>query len=394
MVAADPELASLDGEEVVNLEGRWVLPGLVSVHTQLLRSLACGQPLPEPPPPAEALWRRFHDAIALDEVRAAVRAGAENALRCGVTTVFEYLDVPSAPGTALTLAVQGLAESGIRSVVCQAVDDRMGPAGIDAVLETTAELATGARLARLVGLGPLRHVSDDTLTRALALARALDTGVHGPLGRTPGPASEEHPVDRLRRLDGLIAGSVFAHGVLLGPDSLDQLGRAGVWLSHHPRADMNAGAGHAPVPWFPQTAAIGTAGVDEDLWAELQTGWLRAREAGVGWSPERFLSLVHGGQRLAALHLGVPLGSLSPGNAADLVVLDVPPGPRLVSEEMAYHLIYRIGARNVRDVMVGGVWRVRGHALVDPMPQTEATQAAESLFARLDPDAAAQRNAH
>jgi cytosine/adenosine deaminase-related metal-dependent hydrolase len=132
-----------------------------------------------------------------------------------------------------------------------------------------------------------------------------------------------------------------------------------VWLTHQPRSNMNNAVGYAPLAGFPARTALGTDGIGADLFSELQAGYFRSQEGHVGWGPARWAEVLAAGARLAAEQLGVSLGRVAPGFAADLVVLDPVPGPPLLADNLASALIFRFGAGMVRDVMVAGEWRLR-----------------------------------
>jgi cytosine/adenosine deaminase-related metal-dependent hydrolase len=105
--------------------------------------------------------------------------------------------------------------------------------------------------------------------------------------------------------------------------------------------------------------ALGTDGIGADMLAELQAGAFRSQEAGDGWSPADWAKALAAGSRLASDALGVRLGRIAPGYAADLVVLDAVPGPPLSAENLPAALIFRFSAAMVRHVMVDGAWRLR-----------------------------------
>ena len=68
--------------------------------------------------------------------------------------------------------------------------------------------------------------------------------------------------------------------------------------------------------------------------------------------------------RLASWCLGVKLGVLEPGAAADLVLTNYRPATPLTSDNLAGHFLFAMGPEFVRDVMIGGWWVMRkGHVV-------------------------------
>ena len=138
---------------------------------------------------------------------------------------------------------------------------------------------------------------------------------------------------------------------------------------------------------FGPSTALGTDGIGADMLAELQAGWFRGQEAGVDWSPGRWLQALVAGAQLSGEALGVTLGRIEQGAAADLVVLDPPVGPPLSADSVATNLIFRLSSAAIQHVLVGGSWRLWHGAVVDvdtAALQARAEAAARSTWARMD----------
>jgi cytosine/adenosine deaminase-related metal-dependent hydrolase len=149
---------------------------------------------------------------------------------------------------------------------------------------------------------------------------------------------------------------------------------------------MNNWVGHAPLRHFGPRSVLGTDGIGADMIAELQAGYVRAQEGRVGWFAGRFVEMLHAGADLAGQKLGVRLGHIAPGAAADLVVLDPVPGPPLLAENLANAFVFRFGSGMVRHVMTGGVWRLwdRDTPGCDQQAIDErARRAAQALWRRM-----------
>jgi cytosine/adenosine deaminase-related metal-dependent hydrolase len=60
----------------------------------------------------------------------------------------------------------------------------------------------------------------------------------------------------------------------------------------------------------------------------------------------------------------VKLGSLEPGAAADLAVLDYPTPTAVTPQNLYGHLIFGVSSQFVTDTMVNGQWIVRNRKIV------------------------------
>lgn len=109
---------------------------------------------------------------------------------------------------------------------------------------------------------------------------------------------------------------------------------------------MQNAVGYADVATLGPRVALGTDGMDGDIFAEARAAHLCARDA---YGPERGIDavgLVAATGRLAGEALG--------RRGEDWVVLDYDPPTPLSAENLAGHFLFGLGARHVRDVVAGG----------------------------------------
>ena len=366
IVAVGPELPGLPSEQMVDLTGRWLMPGLCVAHHHLYSALACGMPLPATAPASfthmlEQVWWRLDRALDQDAVEVSALVGAVQALRAGVTTVIDHHASPSFIIGSLECLDNALSQAGVRRVLCYEVSDRGGDTERDAGLTAHDGLLAsdgGGMRSVMIGAHANFTLSDDSLRRCASLAREAGVGLHIHVAEALDDAATtgEALIARMDRLGALIPGSIFAHCVHLSRQDIAELTTAGIWLTHQPRSNQNNAVGYADLASFPERSALGTDGISSDLFAELQSGWFKAQEAAVPWTPQRWLQLLSQGSLLAGESLGVSIGRIEVGCEADLTVLDPIPGPPLDASNLAAAFLFRFTAAAVRDVMVAGRW--------------------------------------
>jgi cytosine/adenosine deaminase-related metal-dependent hydrolase len=393
-IAADIDSDGFD--EVSDLHGKWVMPGLVCAHTHLYSALACGMPGPTAPITSfanmlEQVWWRLDKALDDQGVEASALVGGVAALRAGVTTLVDHHASPNAIDGSLERIDGALDTVGLRRILCYEVTDRDGPerakAGVDAHRQLLARGAT-PKSAVMIGAHANFTVGDQTMTACADLAREGNVGLHIHVAeaRDDRQAVGEGLIERMDRLGALLPGSLLAHCVHLDDDELRRVADAGTWISHQPRSNMNNAVGYAPVASFGERTMLGTDGIGADMFAELQTAWFKAQEMGVSWSPDRWVAALTAGYDFCGAQLGVQLGRLSPGAAADLIVLSPCPGPPLHGANLAAAMIFRLSAGQVRHAMIDGEWKLwAGEPLgidTGDLDRT-ASAAAESLWGRM-----------
>ena len=403
IVERGSEVAEQAGDEVVDCDGRLVLPGLVNGHTHLYSALAVGMP-PPPKAPQDFLeilkfvWWRLDQAHDATSIETSARIGAIDALRCGTTTLIDHHASPNCIDGSLELVEKGMAEVGLRGVLCYETTDRHGPQGRAAGMEENrlylqrcAERRIG-RFAGMVGAHASFTLDDETLTQLAALAVEGETGVHIHVAEDACDEEQCHAehqtllIDRLAGYGLLKPESIFAHCTHLDPDAIAKVTGAGVTVAHNPRSNMNNAVGYAPVQSFGSPVMLGTDGIGGDMFAEAKAAWYISRDIGAGLSPGDIVAMLAASARRASRSLGLTLGKLEHEAAADVILTDYRPATPLTSENFAAHLIFGVNARHTTDVLIDGKWALRGRHVElcdEAAALREAITTSESLWRRM-----------
>jgi len=392
-------LAPAAGEEVVELQGALVLPGLVNAHTHLYSALARGMPSPAEPPRnfveiLERVWWRLDRALDEDSVYVSGLVGAIEAARSGTTLLFDHHASPSFVRGSLATLRRAVEKVGLRSVLCYETTDRNGLDGRDAgIAENRAFLESGPTELTLGMMGG--HASftllDESLDRLSAAIQEANSSLHVHVAEDR--VDIEHCrvrhecglVERLRRHKLLADRTLLVHGVHLSEPELHDAQAGGAWLVHCPRSNLNNAVGHARTVAF-RRAALGTDGLDEDMLAEARAAFLRMRDAGRADALAAALEMLVGGHRLASTFFGLALGALDPGAPADLVVLDYRPPTPLTAENLAGHMLFGLDRSHVRSTMVAGRFVLRDRRITtvdEAQVLTRARAVAAALWERM-----------
>lgn len=389
IVERGENLQPKDGEEVIDLNGVTVTPGNINAHGHLYAALAAGMPMPKKRLKTftdilTEIWWPLDRSLDSDAIYLSAVAGAWDAVRCGTTLIFDHHASLAAVGGSLDRIEDGLDKVGLRGCLCYETTDRGGKGQRDITLEENErylqKLAdrkeTGvARFRGLVGAHASFTLEDKTLEILSGICDRMDVGLHIHLGE--GPTDREvsqdrgwpTPMDRLLN-NGLVRpGSVFAHGVDLTPVDMQTIEDKGAWLIHCGRSNMNNGVGRAPVDRFPERCALGTDGLDDNMWGELRTTFVRGNEGGRGpMGHQGGTRFWLGNYRLAREKFGEPFGSLDAGAPADFIILDNFQKTPLTTDTWLSHLLYDFHPWDISAVYVGGrrVYLNGDAAPVDP----------------------------
>jgi guanine deaminase len=291
--------------------------------------------------------QRFADP---DFAAATAEVFLDECLRQGVTTAAVYGTVHPSSVTAFFAAAE---RRGLRMIAGKAWMDRNAPA---ALLDTAQSAfdESQALIERWHGRGRLAYAvtprfaptsSPGQLAAAGALLRAhpgvyLQTHLAETLDEIAWVA-RLHP-DAADYLDvyarhGLVGRrSLFGHAIHLPEDSWQRLHDAGAAVVHCPTSNNFLGSGHfrmadAKRSGRPVRVALATdvgGGTTLSMFATMNEAYKVARHAGFALNPAQAFWLATRGAA-QALDLDGTIGALSPGNDADIAVLDLGATPLL-----------------------------------------------------------------
>ena len=408
---------------------RLVIPGLVNGHTHGHGGLSkgAGDKWDLALLLTHAPWVSGGRRLADKWLSTALNA-VEN-LKKGCTAVYDLpFEFPCPTTEGLDAMAEAYASVGLRAIIAPMVADRTffqaTPGLTEALPEPHRSRAAAMRLApaaeilgaieaaakgwthggKGIRLGcaptiPL-HGTDEFLTgcRALAAAHGLPMQTHvaearyqaaGGLQRYDGATLLEH-MDRL----GLV-GPWFsvAHGVWLTDGDLELLARRGGGLSHNAGANMRLASGIAPARKAIRagvTVGIGTDGSsssdNQNMFESMRLAafasrlWEEATEEDWLGTAETVRLATEGSSKL----LGLEGGVIAPGRAADLVLLDLLHVNWAPLNDAANQLVWTEDGSAVRDVMIGGAWKLRDGQVLgldEAKLAREANAAAERLRA-------------
>lgn len=344
-------------ETSFDLQRRVLTVPNVNFHEHIYSRLAKGLPINGPMDNfvhiLQTLWWKLDRFLDLDMVQASAELTVLEAIRHGVTYLFDHHASP-APGAvkgSLQRIADTLQKAGLRGVLAFEVSDRNGPEIAQESIAENAEFAAGqtSEMKAMMGLHAPFTLSDATLRRVAEIVRSLELGIHIHVAEDRADVEQtrkEHDMGIARRLQSfrlLNERSLLIHGVHLGDEDYRIIREHGAALAYNPDSNLNNAVGLPHYAAVPEEIPIlaGTDGMHANVVRSLKQLFLLYRYQGnsfdkaFAWLHKIFFDQIRFVRRYFP---DFPL--LRQGDRADFIVWDyVPPTP-FTAENFWGHYIY------------------------------------------------------
>lgn len=390
-VGASAELlAQSPGAATMDAHGKLLMPGNICSHTHFYGAFARGLYIPGPPPKdfpeiLRRLWWTLDRALDDDGVLYSALVCLVDAVRHGTTTLFDHHASPNEIDGSLDIIAGAVEAAGLRACLCYEVTDRNGPEGAAAGIAENVRFIKRTRrpgatplLAATFGLHASLSLSDETLAQCVAEAEALgDVGFH--IHAAEGPADQEdslakyglRTVDRLADRGILGSRTIVAHVTAIDAWEMAKLRATNTWVTHQPRSNMNNAVGVADLPAMLRAGMpvlLGNDGFSNNMFTEMKAAYLLHKvwrsDPRVATGTQVIDMAYRHNAALARSFFAQPLGEISPGAAADLILLDYYPTTPLTADNLPWHIIFGVDGSHVTHTMAAGKWLMQNRQLL------------------------------
>ena len=357
---------------VITMPGAVVMPGIVDAHHHVEQPFAKAISFGEPAQMWKRLWMPLASILTPETVYVAAKWTFLECLRGGFTTIVDS----SQRNAVLNEQVMRAAdEAGIRLVASTGINDLFddsapAPDAVDEVLGAHLELcATFDRVTPSVACGTVQSTSGPMLG---AVARfAAEAGVVFQVHANEHTGEIQHslehfhrrPLEHLHDHGALGPHTLIAHATLVTPSELTLLADTGTAVSYNPVASAWKGNAVAPALEMIERGirvGLGTDATRNDAFrlldaaefAQRLTVGLATDDFGAGSGFTWVKAGTAGGAEVAGI--GDLTGTISAGQAADLLVLDAFQLETMPSHDLEWELVRFFDRTAITAVLVGG----------------------------------------
>jgi 5-methylthioadenosine/S-adenosylhomocysteine deaminase len=362
------EALALECDEMVDLKGRWVLPGWVNTHghaaMSLLRGYADDLPLQEWL--EQKMWP-MEGQFTAETVKWGTSLAILEMLKSGTTCFLDMYD-------HMDTVAQVVEEAGLRAVLARGVIGLCPEEEQERKLVEATKFAldwnqqAGGRITTMMSPHAPYTCPPAYIQRILEQAVEHQLPMHIHMSETAREVEQnvrdygQRPVAHLRDLGVFDAPTLVAHAVHLTDEEIEILHQHDVKISHNPASNLKLGSGIAPIAKLLEKGMHVSIGTDSaasnnnlDMFQEVRLAALihkgalqdplavpahTALQMGTRWGAESvFLKNV---------------GSLSVGFKADFITIN-PDQPHLQpAHQPISHIVYSASGHDVEDVYVQG----------------------------------------
>ena len=312
------------------------------------------------------LWWKLDRALDLNMVRASAQMAAAEAIKNGVSYIFDHHASPNATKGSLTAIAEVVKENNLRASLCFETSDRNGAKLANHALKENIrflEENTDDDLKAMLGLHASFTLADDTLAEAEKLVKEYKLGIHIHLAEDPTDAiiSKENtgklPLRRLRNYNLLNEKSILAHGIYLTKPEYNEIDRAGSAIAFNLDSNLNNAVGLPNFGGITEGIPIlmGTDGMHGNPGRTLKNYFLLMRNKGLSFDLAfKFVVKTYFDQLAFVRRYFKDFPGLNVGDRADFVIWDyVPPTP-INSNNFWGHYIYGILERQAQSLVQNG----------------------------------------
>jgi len=391
------------GAERLDAHGQLIMPGNICAHTHFYGAFARGMAIPGPAPRdfpeiLERLWWPLDQALDAEGVRYSALVCLIDAIKHGATTLIDHHASPNALEGSLDVIADAVEEAGLRAVLCYEVTDRYGKQSAQASIAENVRFLKAAsprkNIVATFGLHASLTVSDETLAACVDAARGLATGFHIHVAEHEADEYDSlnktglRAVDRLAQAGILGEKTIVAHAIHVDQREKELLRETNTWVTHQPRSNMNNAVGVADIDGMLRAGmrvCLGNDGFSNAMWEDWKTAYLLhkvwARDPRRANGVNIAQMAIHNNAALASLFFpDTPPGMLTPGAAADVILVDYHPTTPLSAGNLPWHILFGFESSMVTTTIVAGQILMRDRKLL-ALDEAEITARSRELAA-------------
>jgi putative selenium metabolism protein SsnA len=260
---------------IIDCTGKYITQSFVCGHHHVYSALSRGMGASKKNPEnfneiLEYIWWTLDNCLDAEMIEASALYTAMACVKNGVTFVIDHHASPNAITGSLEIIAKAFERVGASHLLCYEISDRDGLDKAEEGLNETAEYLKSHQ--GLVGLHASFTISDDTLRKAVELAKQTNTGIH--IHVAEAESDQVHCVekygmrviDRLQNFGALESGkTILGHCLHLSENEKNIISNSPSWIVQNTESNLNNRVGYFNAEGLGENIMMGTDGMHSDM---------------------------------------------------------------------------------------------------------------------------------
>ncbi|MDU1764027.1 MULTISPECIES: putative aminohydrolase SsnA [Anaerococcus] len=363
-------------EEVIDLKGKLLMPGMICAHSHIYSAYARGMAVSKPTDNffnvLENLWWSLDRELTTEDVRLNALTTYMESIANGVTTVIDHHSGPNSVENSLFTLGEAAKEVGIRTNLCYELSDRDGVEIRDKEIKENVDWIKYSQkenddmLRGLFGLHASFTLSDESLEKALDAMDGVYNGFHVHVAEGIEDQWDcqrkygKRIVERLNDFGIINENSLAIHCVHINGREMDILKKNNTPVIFNPESNMNNAVGVPPVNRFFEKGlkvGIGTDAYTNDMFESMKVANIiqahNTQDPTKGFG-ETLEMQFKNNPDIVSHFLNNEVGRIKKGAYADLITINYDPYTPINKDNWGGHSLFGLTGRLVNDTIING----------------------------------------
>lgn len=405
----DEVRAAYPDAEFIDAKGKVIMPAFINAHEHIYSAFARGLSVKGYDPKGfldilDGMWWTIDRKLTLEDTYLSAMATYISCIKNGVTTIFDHHASFGEIRGSLFAIERAAKETGVRSCLCYEISDRDGmEKARESVMENVefcrhALQDESGMIAGMMGMHAQFTISDETFELAAAnKPEGVGYHIHVAEGIEDLHHCLKHYgkriVDRLMDHDILGEKTLLGHCIYINGHERDLIRETGTMVVHNPESNMGNACGCPPTMELVNRGiltGLGTDGYTHDMIESYKVANVLHKHhlcdptAAWGEVPQM---LFEGNVQIAGRYFKQPLGKLTEGAAADVIVVDYNPLTPMDENNLNGHILFGMNGSDVVTTVANGKVLMKDRELVEideAKVMADCRQAAAALWKRIN----------
>lgn len=377
----------LEDNEIIDAQGKIVMPGLICTHSHIYSAFARGMDLKGGSTSnfvevLENLWWRLDKKITHDDLYYSGLVTVTECIKNGVTCLFDHHAGPFSVDGSLDVLEKAYKELGMRGTLCYETSDRDGDEiAVKGIKENARFIAKNKNdkddmVKGLFGLHASFTLSDKTMEMASVEGNSLGAGYHVHVGE--GQPDTDYilvkygmgVVERFDKFNMINDKSIFAHCIHIREEEKELLKRCNV--VHNAESNMNNAVGYCDALDLLNKGVLvglGSDGFSANPFRAMDTCYVLHKHQKHDprvMTPNDVIQLaIKNNSKITSKYFNNEVGTLKTGSKADMIMLDYNSPTPVSKDNICGHIIFGMNSNLVTDSIINGKVVMKNRELVN-----------------------------